>query len=153
MDYDQRFKLLLQLFFRYFMELFFPEQAKLIDWSIEPAFLDKENFTNEQLTDRLFLPMLLEATRALEEGVVGNVRDVDLGMIHGLGFPADKGGLLGGGLLGGGLLGGGLLGWADSIGAAAIVERLEPLAPLGKRAAPTNLLLEMAESGRKFYDG
>ena len=41
----------------------------------------------------------------------------------------------------------------DSLGVAAIVERLEPLVDLGRRMQPTNLLLEMAESGRKFYDG
>ena len=32
----------------------------------------------EELTDRLFLPMLVEATRVLEDGIVRDVRDVDL---------------------------------------------------------------------------
>ena len=32
----------------------------------------------EELTDRLFLPMLVEATRALEDSIVPDVRDVDL---------------------------------------------------------------------------
>ena len=31
----------------------------------------------EELTDRLFLPMLLEATRLLQDGVAANVRDVE----------------------------------------------------------------------------
>ena len=72
-----------------------------------------------------------------EAKVVRNVRDVDLGLIFGVGFPPFKGGLLF---------------WADTLGAAKIVELLKPLESLGSRAQPTPLLLEMAASGKKFYD-
>ncbi len=89
------------------------------------------------IVDRLFLPMLLEATRLLEDNIVSDPRDVDLGLIYGIGFPPFKGGLLF---------------WADSIGAAKIVEQLKPYADLGKRYAPTEMLLEYAKSNRKFYD-
>ena len=60
--------------------------------------------------------MLLEATRILEEGIVRDVRDVDLGLIFGIGFPPFRGGLLF---------------WADTLGAAKIIEMLKPLEPLG----------------------
>ena len=96
----------------------------------------QRKFTAEELTNRLFLPMLLEATRVLEERIVRDVRDVDLGLIFGLGFPPFKGGLLF---------------WADTVGAAPIVEKLRPLEALGGRMQPTPLLLEMAAAGRKFY--
>ncbi len=101
---------------------------------IEPSgkTLDAKTIEN-----RLFLPVLLEATRILEEGIVRDARDVDLGLIFGVGFPPFKGGLLF---------------WADRVGAAKLVERLKPLAELGARMQPTKLLLEMAETGRKFYD-
>ena len=46
----------------------------------------------------------------------------------------------------------GLLYWADTLGAAKIVERLKPFEALGPRLQPTPLLLEMAASGKKFYD-
>ena len=88
------------------------------------------------LTDRLFLPMLLEATRIVEEGIVADVRDVDLALIYGIGFPPFKGGLFF---------------WADAQGAAAIVEKLKPYESLGERYKPTKLLLEHAASGKKFY--
>jgi 3-hydroxyacyl-CoA dehydrogenase/enoyl-CoA hydratase/3-hydroxybutyryl-CoA epimerase/3-hydroxyacyl-CoA dehydrogenase/enoyl-CoA hydratase/3-hydroxybutyryl-CoA epimerase/enoyl-CoA isomerase len=45
-----------------------------------------------------------------------------------------------------------LLFWADTLGAAKIVELLKPLEGLGERAKPTPLLLEMAKTGKKFYD-
>ncbi len=93
-------------------------------------------FSRDELTNRLFLPMLLEATRMLDEKIVRDVRDVDLGLIFGLGFPPFQGGLLF---------------WADRVGAKKLVEMAKPLAPLGKRFEPTPLLLDMAATGRKFY--
>ncbi|MCH7726562.1 MAG: enoyl-CoA hydratase/isomerase family protein [Planctomycetes bacterium] len=97
---------------------------------------DDKQFTREELQDRLFLPMLLEATRAIEERIVRNVRDIDFGLIFGLGFPPFRGGLLH---------------WADTLGAEKIVETLKPYEQLGERYKPTPLLLEMAKDGRKFY--
>ena len=48
-----------------------------------------------ELTDRLFLPMLLEAMRAVDDGIVSEPADVDTGVTLGLGFPAIRGGLFG----------------------------------------------------------
>jgi len=85
---------------------------------------------------RLFLPMLLEATRVLAEGLVRDVRDVDLGLIFGIGFPAFRGGLLF---------------WADQVGLPTVLEWLKPLAEHGERLLPTPKLIEMAEQNRPFY--
>jgi len=65
--------------------------------------------------------MVLEATRILDAKLVRDVRDVDLGLIFGLGFPAFRGGLLF---------------WADTLGATKIVEMLKPFADLGVRMQP-----------------
>ena len=89
----------------------------------------------EELTDRLFLPMLLEATRVLEDGIVRDVRDVDLALIFGIGFPPFRGGLFF---------------WADQVGAAKIVEKLKPYAPLGKRYEPTAMLTKLAASNSQL---
>ena len=86
---------------------------------------------------RLLLPMVLEATRMLEEGKIRDPRDIDLGAIFGLGFPASNGGLLW---------------WADTLGAAQVVEMLRPLERLGPRTQTTNLLQKMAKTGSRFYD-
>lgn len=93
--------------------------------------------SDRTIADRLFLPMLLEALRVLDEGIVRDGRDVDLAVIHALGFPAFRGGLLA---------------WADSLGAAEIVRRLEPLADLGLRMQPTESLLAIARAGGRFSD-
>lgn len=110
------------------------EVAHLID---ECRGGDERKFTPEEITDRLFLPMLLEATRVLEDGLVRDARDVDLALVFGIGFPPFKGGLFF---------------WADQLGAAKIVEKLRPYAKLGKRFEPTKLLTKVASANAKFYD-
>jgi 3-hydroxyacyl-CoA dehydrogenase/enoyl-CoA hydratase/carnithine racemase len=107
--------------------------AILAEHRREPAV----NLDPEAVIMRLFLPMLLEATRVLEEKKVRDPRDVDLGLIFGIGFPAFKGGLLH---------------WADTIGTRKLVELLKPFEGLGERYRVTPLLQELASSGRSFYD-
>ena len=111
-----------------------PALAKYVEPYVKS---ESRSFAAGEIEARLFLPMLLEATRVLQEQLVRDVRDVDLGLIFGIGFPPFKGGLLH---------------WADTLGAAQIVERLKPLESLGIRTQPTPLLLEMAADGKKFYD-
>ena len=91
--------------------------------------------SDRTIADRLLLPMLLEAVRALDEGLVRDGRDIDLAVIHALGFPPFRGGLLA---------------WADTLGPAEVVRRLEPLADLGPRMVPTDRLLAMARDGLAF---
>jgi 3-hydroxyacyl-CoA dehydrogenase/enoyl-CoA hydratase/3-hydroxybutyryl-CoA epimerase/3-hydroxyacyl-CoA dehydrogenase/enoyl-CoA hydratase/3-hydroxybutyryl-CoA epimerase/enoyl-CoA isomerase len=111
-----------------------PEVARLVE---ECRGSGAKKLSPEEITDRLFLPMLVEATRVLEDGIVQDVRDVDLGLILGIGFPPFKGGLFF---------------WADVIGAAKIIEKLNQYKPLGKRFEPTAMLKKLAESGSRFYD-
>lgn len=98
--------------------------------------LDQQTLTPEELTSRLFMPMLLEATRVLEAGIVRNPRDIDLGLILGIGFPPFRGGLLF---------------WADTIGITNLLEQIKPLEPLGARFQPTDLLQNIAREGTSFY--
>ena len=102
---------------------------------IKPYALPARETTDTTIRDRLLLPMLLEALRALDEGIVRDGRDIDLAVIHALGFPAFRGGLLA---------------WGNSLGAAEVVHRLAPLADLGIRMHPTPRLLAMAAAGESF---
>jgi 3-hydroxyacyl-CoA dehydrogenase/enoyl-CoA hydratase/3-hydroxybutyryl-CoA epimerase/3-hydroxyacyl-CoA dehydrogenase/enoyl-CoA hydratase/3-hydroxybutyryl-CoA epimerase/enoyl-CoA isomerase len=90
----------------------------------------------EEITDRLFLPMLLEATRVLEENIVREPGDVDMGMILGTGFPPFRGGPLR---------------WCDAEGADKILDRVERYVTLGKRFEPTETLKRHARTGELFY--
>jgi 3-hydroxyacyl-CoA dehydrogenase/enoyl-CoA hydratase/3-hydroxybutyryl-CoA epimerase/3-hydroxyacyl-CoA dehydrogenase/enoyl-CoA hydratase/3-hydroxybutyryl-CoA epimerase/enoyl-CoA isomerase len=92
--------------------------------------------SSEQITLRLFLPMLLEATRVLEEGVVSDPRDVDIGLIYGLGFPAFKGGLLY---------------WADQVGVASLSAMRSDLQSSSRSLTLTKRFEAMAASQETFY--
>ena len=99
---------------------------------LEKHRTDHRQFTLDELTDRLFLPMLLEATRVLEEGIVAEPHHVDMGLILGIGFPPFRGGILH---------------WCDTEGASAIADRLGKYASLGKRFEAT----ESITSKRVFF--
>ncbi|MBN1589876.1 MAG: hypothetical protein JW888_10210 [Pirellulales bacterium] len=105
---------------------------KTAQWARTPLAL-----ADDDVLDRLLLPMVLEATRLLDEGRAADPRDIDLGVLFGLGFPASQGGLLF---------------WADAQGQADLMARLSRLASLGPRAEPTALLREMTAAGRRFYE-
>lgn len=96
----------------------------------------EKSMAEEEIIDRLFLPMLLEATKVLEEKIVREPADVDMGLILGIGFPPFRGGILR---------------WCDSQGRAAVVERLAQFQSLGKRFEPTDSLVGLAKAGQSFY--
>lgn len=104
---------------------------------LEKHRTDKRTFTRDEIADRLFLPMLLEATRCLEETIVPEPAHVDLGLLLGIGFPAFRGGILR---------------WCDTEGAGRIVQKLEGYRGLGKRFEPTDSLLQLAQAGGRFYE-
>jgi 3-hydroxyacyl-CoA dehydrogenase/enoyl-CoA hydratase/3-hydroxybutyryl-CoA epimerase/3-hydroxyacyl-CoA dehydrogenase/enoyl-CoA hydratase/3-hydroxybutyryl-CoA epimerase/enoyl-CoA isomerase len=92
----------------------------------------------EEITDRLFLPMLTEASRVLAEGIVREPGDVDMGLILGIGFPTFRGGILR---------------WADEMGLPKVLERLKKYEALGPRFQPTEPMLQLAAAGKGFYPG
>ena len=111
---------------------FAPHAAKIFArWGAVPR-----EHSAKTIAARLFLPMVLEATRILAEDKVDDPRDVDLAVVLGFGFPAARGGLLF---------------WADSVGLATVLDMLRPLQKLGPRIRPTPLLAHMAATGERFY--
>lgn len=93
--------------------------------------------TEQEILDRTLLAMVNEAARVLEDGIAASPGDVDLGMITGTGFPPFRGGLLR---------------WADSLGMAEVLRRLERLEAVhGERFSPAQLIRTGAAEGRLFY--
>lgn len=89
----------------------------------------------DEIIQRLFLPMVVEACHLLDENVVSSPHDIDQAVVHGIGFPNAHGGLLG---------------WADSVGIGRILGWLERLEPLGPRFSAGDTLRERAAEGRGF---
>jgi 3-hydroxyacyl-CoA dehydrogenase/enoyl-CoA hydratase/3-hydroxybutyryl-CoA epimerase len=91
----------------------------------------------QEVQERLLFTQALEAVRALEEGVLTDIREGDVGAILGWGFAPWSGGPFS---------------WLDMLGAPYALERAEALAARhGDRFAPPRLLREMADKGGSFY--
>jgi 3-hydroxyacyl-CoA dehydrogenase/enoyl-CoA hydratase/3-hydroxybutyryl-CoA epimerase/enoyl-CoA isomerase len=103
---------------------------------LERVRTGRREFTPEEITDRLFLPMLVEASRVLAEGIVREPGDVDMGLILGIGFPPFRGGILR---------------WADTLGLGKVLEKLKRYEALGPRFQPTEQMKRLAAEGKGFY--
>ncbi|GLO70853.1 3-hydroxyacyl-CoA dehydrogenase [Phaeobacter inhibens] len=90
-----------------------------------------------EVQERLMFAQVLEAVRALEEGVLMDIREGDVGAILAWGFAPWSGGPLS---------------WLDIIGTPYAAERCDQLtAKYGERFTCPPLLREMAEKGQTFY--
>ena len=90
-----------------------------------------------EVQHRLLFAQVLEAVRALEDGVLTDIREGDVGAILGWGFAPWSGGPFS---------------WLDMIGAARAVEICDGLtATHGPRFTAPALLRDMASKGEQFY--
>ena len=90
-----------------------------------------------QVQHRLLMAQVLEAVRALEDGVLTDIREGDVGAILGWGFAPWSGGPFS---------------WLDILGAGRAVEICDALtATFGKRFATPDLLRDIAAKGDGFY--
>lgn len=94
----------------------------------------------QTIVRRCVFPMLDEAVRCLNEGIIAEPRDGDVGAVFGIGYPPFRGGPFR---------------TVDALGAAEVVRVLDGLAAgpgaLGGRFAPGPRLTAMASEGARFY--
>lgn len=110
-----------------------PEVEKLVKGLNEPV----KDVSDTDMRDRVFLLMINEASRCLEENVVANAASLDMAMIMGIGFPPFRGGLLK---------------YADELGIDYVVNTLNRLKEqYGERFAPSKYLLDMQKSKKTFF--
>ena len=94
--------------------------------------------SREVIEKRLLHPQALEAVRALEEGIVSNAIDADVGSVIGWAFPAAHGGVIG---------------YINTIGAKQFAAECDKLAEqFGGRFSVPDMLRSMAENDEAFYD-
>ncbi|MGL5653284.1 MAG: fatty acid oxidation complex subunit alpha FadJ [Vibrio sp.] len=97
----------------------------------------ESKLNDKVLAMRCVLPMLNEAVRCLDEGIIRNPRDGDIGAIFGIGFPPFLGGPFR---------------YLDTLGLAQVVEMMnQHTEQYGERFAPCDGLLTRAGLGETFY--
>lgn len=98
----------------------------------------RTEFRQDVIQDRCWIAMLNECVYCLEEGIARSSRDIDLGVIFGLGFPPFRGGVLT---------------HADSLGLDEVCRRANQLADsYGDRLRPAPLLQKKAADGKRFFN-
>jgi len=116
------------------------KQKKVSDPSVyemlKPVVLANNEFTDEQIIERMMVPLCIETVRCLEDGIVDTAAEADMGLIFGVGFPPFRGGALR---------------YIDSIGLEAFCTMADKYKDLGALYQPTAGMREMAKTGKKFF--
>ena len=99
---------------------------------------DADKIDVEELKQRFLYTIALEAARVMEEGIVTDPREADVGSILAFGFAPYTGGALS---------------YIDGIGGRAFLKRAKELQKkYGPQYKAPKLLADMAEKGETFYD-
>ena len=69
-----------------------PEALAIIEATAKDAGVARHSFTDEEIRDRLFHPLVNEGAKELEEGIAIRSSDIDVAWVHGYAFPAHLGG-------------------------------------------------------------
>ncbi|TKG25452.1 fatty acid oxidation complex subunit alpha FadJ [Vibrio breoganii] len=95
------------------------------------------SLSEEDIALRCTIPLLNEAVRCLDEGIIASARDGDIGAIFGIGFPPFTGGPFR---------------FIDTYGLENLIEKMNQFElKYGERFKPCQGLLDRLESGEKFY--
>ncbi|MGC1359273.1 MAG: 3-hydroxyacyl-CoA dehydrogenase NAD-binding domain-containing protein [Xanthobacteraceae bacterium] len=104
---------------------------------LQATKLDPDSLDVEELKTRLLAIQALESARCVEEGVVTDMREADVGSILGFGYAPFTGGTIS---------------YIDGMGTAAFVELCKGLTKrYGARFKPGRLLRDLASTGETFY--
>ncbi|CAM4021327.1 fatty acid oxidation complex subunit alpha FadJ [Vibrio neonatus] len=95
------------------------------------------SIAEEDIALRCVIPLLNEAVRCLDEGIIASARDGDIGAIFGIGFPPFSGGPFR---------------FMDTYGLDKLIEKMRQFElTYGERFEPCQGLIDRAEAGKTFY--
>jgi 3-hydroxyacyl-CoA dehydrogenase / enoyl-CoA hydratase / 3-hydroxybutyryl-CoA epimerase / enoyl-CoA isomerase len=92
--------------------------------------------SDAEIVDRMMVPLIIEAARCLEEGIVASAAELDVALLLGVGLPSYLGGALK---------------YADWLGLDRVVELSDRYAALGPQYSATPAMRAMARERRKYY--
>lgn len=107
-----------------------------VDSIISSSVKRTVEITDEQIIERMMIPMIIECARCLEEKIVGTPQEVDMGLLLGLGFPPFRTGALR---------------YADSMGLKDLVTKASSYLEIGNMYAPTENMKNLANQNQTFY--
>lgn len=93
-------------------------------------------FSESEIIERIMLPMAMEMSRCLDEGVVASPAEADMALIYGVGFPRFRGGICR---------------WMDELGLADVCALGERYASISTLYQPTDELRARAAKAECWY--
>lgn len=114
-----------------------PEVEALIRTEAEKLGVKQRQFSEEEILQRCFYPLINEGALILEEGIAQRPGDIDVVYVYGYAFPAAKGGPMF---------------WADQVGLKNVHDKIcEFRDQYGEQYwKPAPLLKQLAEQGKTF---
>ncbi|MBW8270161.1 3-hydroxyacyl-CoA dehydrogenase NAD-binding domain-containing protein [Caldovatus aquaticus] len=114
-----------------------PEVERIILETSQRLGITRRRISDEEILDRLLLPMVNEGARILEEGIATRASDIDVVFVHGFGWPAWRGGPMF---------------WADRVGLKEVRDRLARYAAATNdpNLQPAPLIERLAAEGGSF---
>ena len=113
---------------------------KLIDYDAEKIISTVQSqdieVTDDEIIDRMMIPMCMETVRCVEDGIVDHPLDADMGLILGIAFPTFRGGALR---------------YIEEAGLQEFCDRANKYTHISPTYAPTEKLLSMAKNKETFY--
>lgn len=121
----------------------YDEKGKKVHGKINPEAYSyfggdsRKQISEEEIINRCALAMVNEAALCLQEGIIANPLDGDIGAIFGIGFPPFRGGPFR---------------YMDEVGINEIVKRMEDLSlKHTARFKPAQVIYDYQKAGKKFY--
>ncbi|MEH6625143.1 MAG: fatty acid oxidation complex subunit alpha FadB [Motiliproteus sp.] len=109
-----------------------PQVAELL----KPLVKETSELSDEQIIERMMMPLCIETVRCVEESIVASAAEADMGLIYGIGFPPFRGGALR---------------YIDSVGLTQFCQQAEAYQALGGLYHPTEGMKTMAANNQRFY--
>lgn len=103
---------------------------------IRPVVKRQIEITDEAIVMRMMLPMIIEASRCLEDKIVDSATEVDMGLLLGIGFPPFRAGALK---------------YADTLGLKKLEEESKKYLELGKLYELTPFMKDLAKNNKTYY--
>ncbi|EWH11601.1 multifunctional fatty acid oxidation complex subunit alpha [Catenovulum agarivorans DS-2] len=102
---------------------------------LQQAGVVQQTFNEQQIIDRLMMPMINECILCLEQGIVASAEEADMALIYGLGFPPFRGGVFR---------------YLQQLGLKSYITRAKSYEHLGPAYQLSDSLLDKAKSNLQF---
>ncbi len=116
------------------------KQKKINDDTVDALLKDVtgeiKEFSDEEIIERMMIPLCVETVRCIEEEIVASGAEADMALIYGIGFPPFRGGALH---------------YMDQLGLDQFCKMAEKYEQLGPLYHPTEKMKAMAASGARFF--